>query len=112
MPDILGAVLDEKMDGEVEFSLARKKLKLLVTEEPDHRRYIQFKDLTNGKTTFPATRYLYTEVTGSGKIFLDFNKAYNPPCSFTNYATCTFAPRENYLDAAIEAGETYSGSHP
>ena len=108
MPDILGAVLDEKMDGEVAFSLAGRTLKLLVTEEPDHRLYIQFKDLTNGNTTFPATRYLYTDASESGKVFVDFNKAYNPPCSFTNYATCTFAPRENYLDAAIEAGEMYS----
>jgi uncharacterized protein (DUF1684 family) len=108
MPDILGAVLDEKMDGEVEFSLAGKKLKLLVTEEPDHRLCIQLKDLTNGKTPFPATRYLYTEATGSGKIFIDFNKAFNPLSAFTDYATCTFAPNQNYLNIPIEAGELYA----
>jgi uncharacterized protein (DUF1684 family) len=111
MPDILGAILNEKMDGEVSFQFAGAKQKLLVTEEPDHRLYIQFKDLTNHKTTYPSSRYLYTDATQSGKIFVDFNKAYNPPCAFTDYATCSFAPRDNYLNVAIEAGETYSGHH-
>jgi uncharacterized protein len=109
MPDILGEVIDEKMNGEIAFEFAGQKLKLLATEEPDHRLLIQFKDLTNGKTTFQATRYLYAEPHQEGKVFVDFNKAYNPPCSFTDYATCSFAPRENYLDVAIEAGETGSG---
>ncbi len=111
MPDILGAILDEKMDGELIFPIAGRTLKILVTEEPDHRLYIQFKDLTNNKTTYPSSRYLYTDSIQSGKVFVDFNKAYNPPCAFTDYATCSFAPRENYLDAAIEAGEMYSGHH-
>lgn len=111
MPDILGAVIDEKMAGEVVFRWLGEALKLLVTEEPDHRLYIQFKDLTNGATTFPSTRYLYTDPEEGGKVFVDFNKAYNPPCSFTDYATCSFAPRENYLNVAIEAGEKYTGRH-
>ena len=89
MPDILGEVIDEKMNGEIAFEFAGQKLKLLVTEEPDHRLLIQFKDLTNGKTTFQATRYLYTDPHQDGKVFVDFNKAYNPPCSFTDYATCS-----------------------
>jgi hypothetical protein len=111
MPDILGAVIDEKMDGDVVFQLAGNTLKLLVTEEPDHRLYTQFKDLTNHKTTYPSSRYLYTNASKRGKVFVDFNKAYNPPCAFTNYATCSFAPRENYLDVPIEAGEMFSGHH-
>lgn len=111
MPDILGEVIDEKMDGEVVLKLAGQTLKLLTTEEPDHRLYIQFKDLSNSKTTYPSSRYLYTDSIQSGKIFIDFNKAYNPPCAFTDYATCSFAPRENYLNVAIEAGEMFSGHH-
>jgi len=109
MPDILGMILNEKMNGEVTFPFGGRSLKALVTEEPDHRLYLQFKDLTNGDTTFPATRYLYTEPHDQGQVVVDFNKAYNPPCSFTNYATCSFAPRQNHLEARIEAGETYSG---
>jgi len=111
MPDILGEVIDEKMDGEIAFEFAGHPLKLLVTEEPDHRLYIQFKDLSNNKTTYPSSRYLYTDAHQDEKVFVDFNKAYNPPCAFTDYATCSFAPRENYLNVSIEAGETYSGHH-
>jgi uncharacterized protein (DUF1684 family) len=111
MPDILGAVIDEKMDGEVIFQFEGRTLKLLVTEEPDHRLYIQFKDLSNNITTYPSSRYLYTDAHQGDKVFVDFNKAYNPPCAFTDYATCSFAPRENYLGVSIEAGETYSGHH-
>ncbi len=109
MPDILGAIVDEKMDGEVTFELDGQKLSLVVTEEPDHRLYIQFHDLTSGKTTYPAGRYHYTDPHQDGKVYLDFNKAYNPPCAFTEYATCSFAPRENHLKVAIEAGELYKG---
>jgi uncharacterized protein len=46
-----------------------------------------------------------------GKVVLDFNKAYSPPCAFTPYATCPLAPKENRLPVRIEAGEKYSGHH-
>ncbi len=107
MPDIFGGTLDEKMDGYVIFKLAGQTLKLLATEVEEHRLYIQFKDLSNGKTTYPAGRYHYTEPYQGDKVFVDFNKAYSPPCAFTDYATCAFAPKENYLNVSIEAGELY-----
>ena len=44
-------------------------------------------------------------------VFVDFNKAYNPPCAFTDYATCTFPSQENHLKTAIAAGEIYTGHH-
>jgi uncharacterized protein (DUF1684 family) len=111
MPDILGAMLDENMDGEISFPFGGQILKLLVTELPDHRLYVQFNDLSNGRTTYPSGRYHYTEAHQDGKVHLDFNKAYSPPCAFTEYATCTFAPKENHLNISIEAGELYSGHH-
>jgi uncharacterized protein (DUF1684 family) len=111
MPDILGAILDENMDGEVAFEFAGQNHKLLVTELQDRRLYIQFNDLTNGHTTYPAGRYHYTDPHQDGKVFVDFNKAYSPPCAFTDYATCSFAPRDNHLSVALEAGETYQGHH-
>ncbi len=111
IPDILGEVIDEKMDGELTFKIDGTTHKLLVTEEPDHRLYIQFKDLSNGSTTYPSSRYLYTDAHQNGKVNVDFNKAYNPPCAFTDFATCSFAPRENYLKIAVESGELYSGHH-
>lgn len=111
MPDILGAILDEPMQGSVTFEFQGKKHELLVEELPDCRLFIQFMDLTNGNPTYPSGRYHYTEAHDKGRVLIDFNKAYSPPCAFTEYATCTFPPQENHLDAAIEAGEIYPGQH-
>jgi len=107
MPDILGAILDEPMQGFVSFELQGKKYELQAEELPDHRLFIQFMDQTNGHPTYPSGRYHYTDAHAEGKLVIDFNKAYNPPCAFTDYATCTFPPQENRLDVAIEAGEIY-----
>jgi uncharacterized protein (DUF1684 family) len=107
MPDILGAILDEPMQGFVSFQLNGKKHELIVEELPDRRLFIQFMDLTNHHQTYPSGRYHYTDAHENGKVFVDFNKAYSPPCAFTDYATCTFPPQENHLKTAIEAGEIY-----
>jgi len=107
MPDILGAVLDEPMQGFVSFELNGKKHELIVEELPDRRLFIQFMDLTNHRQTYPSGRYHYTDAHENGKVVIDFNKAYSPPCAFTDFATCTFPPQENRLNTAIEAGEIY-----
>lgn len=107
MPDILGAILDEPMQGYVSFELDGREHKLEVEELPDHRLFIQFMDLTSGNLTYPSGRYHYTDAHENGKVFIDFNKAYSPPCAFTKYATCTFPPQENHLNIPIEAGEIY-----
>jgi uncharacterized protein (DUF1684 family) len=109
MPDILGAILDEPMQGFVSFELNGRKYELVAEELSDHRLFIQFMDQTNSKSTYPSGRYHYTDAHENGKLFIDFNKAYSPPCAFTDYATCTFPPPENRLDLAIEAGEIYPG---
>jgi uncharacterized protein (DUF1684 family) len=111
MPDILGAILDEPMQGFVAFEIHGKKFELVVEELHDHRLFIQFMDLTNGDPTYPSGRYHYTDAQEAGKVFVDFNKAYSPPCAFTEYATCTFPPQENRMDVAIEAGEIFPGHH-
>ncbi len=113
MPDILGAIQDQPIHGHVSFELRGQKCELIVTEEPDRRLFIQFMDLTNGNPTYPSGRYHYTDTYQEGnEFFVDFNKAYNLPCAFTDYATCTFPPPENHLKIAIEAGEIYPGYHP
>ena len=67
-----------------------------------------FADLTTGKTTYPAGRYLYAFGPGpEGAMVLDFNKAINPPCAFTDFATCPLPQQRNRLKIAIEAGEQY-----
>lgn len=68
-----------------------------------------FADLTTGKTTYPAGRYLYAFGPGpDGAMVLDFNKAINPPCAFTDFATCPLPQPRNRLKIAIEAGEQYA----
>lgn len=112
MPDILGAVQDEEIHGHVSFEFDGQKHDLIATELSDHRLFIQFMDLTNGNPTYPSGRYYYTDAYEEGKpFFLDFNKAYNLPCAFTDYATCTFPPPENHLNVAIEAGEKFTEQH-
>jgi uncharacterized protein (DUF1684 family) len=111
MPDILGSVLDEPMQGYVTFELNGQKHELMVEELADRRLFIQFMDLTNGNPTYPSGRYHYTDAHENGNVFIDFNKAYSPPCAFTDYATCTFPPQENRLNVAIEAGEIYPKHH-
>ena len=110
MPDILGAILDERMEGYVTFELLGKKHELIVSELPDRRLFIQFMDETNGDPTYPSGRYHYTDPHENGQVFVDFNKAYSPPCAITDYATCTFPPQENHLLARVEAGEIYPGN--
>jgi uncharacterized protein (DUF1684 family) len=69
-------------------------------------------DETTDRETYGAGRYLYVSPPdASGKVAIDFNKAYNPPCAFTAYATCPLPPRQNHLPLRIEAGEKkYSGA--
>ncbi len=68
--------------------------------------FLVFGDMTNGEETYGAGRFLIVDKADStGKIFIDFNKAYNPPCVFTKYATCPLPTKENYLDTKITAGE-------
>jgi len=108
-PDTFGDTVEDRMDGVLSFSFEGKKYKLDVTETKDHKLFLKFKDLTSGKETYPPSRYLYTPPVQDGKVVLDFNYAYSPPCAFTGYATCIFAPPQNHLPFRVEAGEIYSG---
>ncbi|HZJ44338.1 MAG TPA: DUF1684 domain-containing protein [Pyrinomonadaceae bacterium] len=71
----------------------------------DDKLFILFRDRTVGKSTYGAGRFLYAEMPKDGKVVLDFNRAENPPCAFTPYATCPLPPRQNRLPIAITAGE-------
>jgi uncharacterized protein len=66
-----------------------------------------FSDGTRKRETYPAGRFLETGPVKDGKVTLDFNYAYNPPCSVTPYATCPLPPKEDQLTVAIPAGEKY-----
>ena len=76
-----------------------------------NRLFFIFRDQTSGKTTYGASRFLYADGAVNGQVVIDFNKAYNPPCVFTPYATCPLPPPGNWLPVAIEAGELTYGGH-
>ena len=71
----------------------------------DGELFYIFRDATTGKSTYPSGRFLYSDAPKDGKVILDFNKAYNPPCAFTPYATCPLPPKQNRMEVPIEAGE-------
>ncbi len=108
IPNILGRVEQTPSPGYVVFTLNGHEWRLDPITEGDTLFFI-FKDLTSGKETYPPGRFLNTEMPKNGEVILDFNKAYNPPCAFTPYATCPLPPEENKLPIAIEAGELRYG---
>ena len=109
MPDTFGEIVEDRMDGHLAFTFDGKKYKLDVTKVKDNKLFLKFKDLTSSRETYPPSRYLYTEPVHHGRVVLDFNYAYSPPCAFTPYATCLFAPVQNHLPFRVEAGEIYRG---
>lgn len=107
MPDVTGGVQTMESPGEVVFRLSGRALRLTAAEEDEGALFLIFTDSTTGKSTYPAGRYLYTSPPADGKVEIDFNRAYNPPCAFTPYATCPLPLQENHMPIAIEAGERY-----
>ncbi len=108
VPNILGEVEMELSPGYVEFTLDGQRCRLEPITEGDSLFFI-FKDLTSGKETYPSGRFLFTEMPKDGEVILDFNKAVNPPCAFTPYATCPLPPKQNHLPMGIAAGELRYG---
>jgi uncharacterized protein (DUF1684 family) len=87
------------------FSIAGKEYQLDALGE-GKELFILFGDATSGKGTYPAGRFLYADLPdANGNTIIDFNKAFNPPCAFTIYATCPLPPKQNILPIAIKAGE-------
>jgi uncharacterized protein (DUF1684 family) len=103
--NVLGDELKMTNPGILTFKLKGRTYQLKPVVENDHELLIIFRDRTAGKSTYPAGRFLYTGLPKDGKVVLDFNKAENPPCAFTKFATCPLPPRQNFLPITIEAGE-------
>ncbi len=90
--------------GFVTFTRAGQEYRLEPVWE-DRELFFIFRDATSNKTTYGAARFLYAEPAKDGSVILDFNKAINPPCAFTAYATCPLPPPQNRLTLAVTAGE-------
>ncbi len=112
IPNVTGHADEDKSPGKLVFEVDGKSFSLDVLDS-GNRFFVIFADMTNGEETYGAGRFLSVEKPDStGKTLIDFNKAYNPPCAFTKYATCPLPPKDNMLKVAIEAGEkSFSGGH-
>ncbi|MBX5481717.1 MAG: DUF1684 domain-containing protein [Myxococcaceae bacterium] len=108
--NVLGQVEQVPLAGDVVLSHEGKEYRLEAVEE-DGGLFIVFGDLTNRDTTYPAGRFLQADAPKDGKVILDFNRAYNPPCAFTAFATCPLPTKKNRLPFRVEAGEKRFGDH-
>jgi uncharacterized protein (DUF1684 family) len=90
--------------GYVTFTRGGREYKLEPVKEDDDLWFV-FRDQTSGKTTYGASRFLYTSFPKNGIVELDFNKAENPPCAFTDFATCPLPTPQNRLQLLVTAGE-------
>ncbi|MGH8172781.1 MAG: DUF1684 domain-containing protein [Rhodanobacteraceae bacterium] len=114
IPNVLGTVDKMPVPGKAVFERDGKTYELLpVLEEAGAKEvWFIFADKTSAKETYGGGRFLYSDMPKDGKIVVDFNKAYNPPCAFTPHATCPLAPSENRLAIPVTAGEKkYRGGH-
>jgi uncharacterized protein (DUF1684 family) len=106
VPTVVGTAVEMLAPGRVEFSLGGRDLSLLpLMEEPGETElFVIFRDGTSGDESYGAGRFLSARLDGE-RVTLDFNKAYNPPCAFTPFATCPLPPPENRFAVKIRAGE-------
>lgn len=113
IPSVIGTSTESTVPGEVVFEFAGRPHTLLPLSGglDDPEWFYVFRDETSGHGTYPSGRFLVSEAAVDGKVVLDFNRAYNPPCAFTPYATCPLPPRDNWLTVAVEAGEKDYGEH-
>ncbi len=112
VPTVLGTVEEMDSPGTAVFTVNGQEHRLDVTQESgESQLFIIFGDQTNRAETYGAGRFLYADLPRDGKVVLDFNRAYNPPCAFSPYATCPLPPPQNRLKLRVEAGEKRYGDH-
>ena len=109
VPNVLGGFFKMKSPGRLTFTFKGQEQSLQAVEEEDGSLFLIFGDQSNETETYKAGRFLYAEKPVNGETVLDFNKAENPPCAFTPYATCPLPPAGNKLAVAISAGEKAYG---
>ncbi len=107
--NVLGGTFEMINPGRIELTIDGHTVRLEALYETDEKKefFLIFRDRTSETETYHAGRYLYADLpkTGSGAVVVDFNRAYSPPCAFTDYATCPLPPPQNQLPFPIPAGE-------
>lgn len=113
IPTVLGTSEPMTAPGLLTFKVGGREVTLEpMVEDPGHPElFLIFKDATSAHGTYAAGRFLYADMPKNGKVVLDFNRAINPPCAFTLFATCPLPPKQNQLDLEVRAGEKDPGLH-
>lgn len=112
VPNVLGDVSPTPIAGTAVFKINGQELRLTdLGGDAAKGLFFVFSDPTSKTETYPGGRFLKTGPVTGGTVVLDFNRAYNPPCAVTPYATCPLAPKENRLSVPIHAGEEYDHKH-
>ena len=110
--NVLGQNTAQKHGGQLVFEIEGKTYRLDAIDEGGVRLFVTFADATTGKTTYGSGRFIELDKPDAdGYTYIDFNKAYNPPCAFTEFATCPLPPPQNRMSIAIPAGEKKYGQH-
>jgi uncharacterized protein (DUF1684 family) len=109
--NVLGETSQLANPGSVSFTVGGQTyhLEALLEGADAKQLFFMFRDGTSNKTTYGAGRYLYTDLPKNGHVVVDFNRAMNPPCAFTTFATCSLPPASNRLTIPIPAGELIDG---
>ena len=114
-PTVIGTMRTEHSPGLLVFQYQGKQYEMIPFERDEGTRlFLVFGDQTNGESSYEGGRFLYIEKPGeTGKTIIDFNKAYNPPCAFSDYSTCPRPLSKNRLPIRVTAGEKqYGGKIP
>jgi uncharacterized protein (DUF1684 family) len=111
--NVLGQIEEQPSPGVLTFELAGRPCRLLPVGSPGEPLFLVFGDATNGATTYTGGRFLSADAPAAdGTVILDFNRAVNPPCVFSPYATCPVPPPENVLEVPVRGGEKMWGEKP
>lgn len=112
VPSMTGELKPVTLSHRAVFSHGGQAVRLLPLSVGDEGVFFVFRDASSGKATYGGGRFMNSAPPSGGRIRLDFNRAYNPPCAFSPFATCPLPPPENWLQFAIAAGEKkYAAGH-
>lgn len=111
VPNVSGDLKEVEVRWQAVFTVGEQRVALLPMSVSDDDVFFVFRDRSSGRETYGAGRFLKARPPVDGRIVLDFNRAYNPPCAFTPFATCPLPPPENWLPLAITAGEMKPANH-
>lgn len=113
MDTVIGVQEEGKVAGRARFERGGVQVDAVLLDAGDGRSLLRFGDATNGTQTYVIGRYLYVEPSKDGRtVVLDFNRAYNPPCALTSFATCTIPPESNDFPFDVNAGERWRNAGP